>query len=400
MKKTKETRHLLSLILAVILLLCGITACNNDNNEGGGEEDTRAAETVIFFFPYSGLESQISQNITDIKTAIAALGGTGKSRIIVVKAINQINAKMTELVYADSVCGENVIDNLMQLEFNSDDQAKAAASLQDIFLQVKEVAPAKSYSIAIGSHGTAWLPAGTNISTLTSATGNGGPQKAFGTGTSRNQISHDALITAAKNSSLRFNYVFFDACLMSNIETIYDYRNICDYFISSAADVPSYGAPYEEVLKSLLDHNYADVTSNYVSFYENSNFPYACLSVTRCEKINELAQTVKMIRTLDEGNTVSLSDVQKYDGMRATVFYDLADYIHKVYPASPLLETFDNIMSQVVVNKASTESIFTALPSEKSIPVTAFCGISTSSPTANEGAIPLLQETAWYADTH
>ena len=115
MKKTKETRHLLSLILAVILLLCGITACNNDNNEGGGEEDTRAAETVIFFFPYSGLESQISQNIADIKTAIAALGGTGKSRIIVVKAINQINAKMTELVYADSVCGENVIDNLMQL---------------------------------------------------------------------------------------------------------------------------------------------------------------------------------------------------------------------------------------------------------------------------------------------
>ena len=150
MKKTKETRHLLSLILAVILLLCGVTACDNDNNEGGGEEDTRAAETVIFFFPYSGLESQISQNITDIKTAIAALGGTGKSRIIVVKAINQINAKMTELVYADSVCGENVIDNLMQLEFNSDDQVKAAASLQDIFMQVKEVAPAKSYSIAIG----------------------------------------------------------------------------------------------------------------------------------------------------------------------------------------------------------------------------------------------------------
>ena len=66
MKKTKETRHLLSLILAVILLLCGITACNNDNNEGGGEEDTRAAETVIFLFPYSGLESQISQNITEI----------------------------------------------------------------------------------------------------------------------------------------------------------------------------------------------------------------------------------------------------------------------------------------------------------------------------------------------
>ena len=400
MKKTKENRHILSIILAVILLISGVTACSNDKNESGGEEDTMAAETIIFLFPYSGLESQISQNIADMKSAVTAQGGLGNTRIVIINAINLINAKMTELVYADSICTESVIDGLMQLEFVSDDQAKAAEALQDIFLRVKEAAPAKSYSIVIGSHGSAWLPAGIDILTLTSATGTGGQKRAFGTASAKYQISHDALIAAAENSKTHFNYVFFDACLMSNIETIYGYRNICDYFIASAAETPSYGAPYKTILKSLINHNYADVADGFVSYYADSTFPYACFTATRCEKLNELVQTVKMIRTLEDGNTASLSDVQKYDGMKATVFYDLADYIHKVYPASPLLDTFDNIMSQVVVSKACTKDIFTTLPTEKKIPLTSFCGISTSSPTANELALPTLQETAWYIDTH
>ena len=49
-----------------------------------------------------------------------------------------------------------------------------------------------------------------------------------------------------------FDYILFDACLMSQVEVAYELRDTADYLILSPAEVMSAGFPYFKITKYLL----------------------------------------------------------------------------------------------------------------------------------------------------
>lgn len=388
--------------MKLLALVCGImvlfafSSCHD-----GNDDDNVTEETVIFFFPYSGLESQIDNNINDIKKAVEDIGGLGDKRLVVIKSVGRAKVNIFELVWNGNECTESIVSEGFNTDFSSYDEEGSTTCLSQLLGIARCNAPADSYSLIVGSHGSAWLPAGISLSDISSKHA---PRinKAFGTAGVDGQISNESLANAVKKAGMHFGYIFFDACLMANVETIYEYRDVCDFFIGSASETMAYGAPYRVVLKDLLMHDYAGFAGHYVSFYENSNTPYATISVVRTSFLNDLSTVVRELNNMtqmgddDEGSKA----VQCYDGMEPHLFYDFLDWVeYKGEGCDYIVEEIRTLVSKMIVASKHTPTIYSSLPKTQKIPLDKYCGFSTSCPTQNALVSGMHERTAWYADT-
>lgn len=377
----------LSLLLAIAATVLAVS-CKEHNKD---DEPAKAAETVIMFFPYSGLESSIKQNIDSFKKAIITRGGLGKSRAVVFQTIANGRAHLYEIKYENGVCTDHTIESNISISFDSNDQQQVTADIQRMLSVIRQQAEAEKYSLIIGCHGTAWLPAGTySLSELNS--------RAFGTGTTNFQIDNSSLVTALLNEGMHLNYILFDACFMSNIETVYEYREVCDYFISSPTEILAYGMPYEIMGDALLNHNYHEAVKQYYEFYSNKSTPYGTISVTDCRYIEEMAKVIKEIRQ-SANATIDIEEIQRMEGISSTVFFDFADYINMVCTDNTLRSEFNNTMRLLVPYKYHTPSFYSVF-GKKAIEIDSFCGLNTSEPTQHSSLTETVKQTAWYNATH
>lgn len=85
--------------------------------------------------------------------------------------------------------------------------------------------PAMEYGLILWSHGTGWLPEGV-FDTLKH--GNRSKFRSFGFDSGKEM----KITELAENLPVKFEFIIFDACLMSNIETLYELRNAANYIIA------------------------------------------------------------------------------------------------------------------------------------------------------------------------
>lgn len=383
--------------IVTVILLCGVTvSCGKDDPE---PEKPKTTETIIMFFPYSGLESAIEKNISDMKTAIVNRGGLDTKRLIVCQAWNQAFMNIYEVKYEDGACRDSMLVSKMPITFNSYNQIETTSTLESIFLKVKEWSPMLQgkYSMIIGSHGNAWLPAGKELDSFSNS---GSKRRAFGTAFATNQIDNKTLATALQNVGMHLEYLLFDACYMGNIETAYDFRNTCDYFIASPNEILSYGVPYATIGDALLNHDYKAVVDGYFNFYSTYKYHYGSFSVIDCKELENTATIVQQINQKYLSKDADLSKVQIMDGMYKTAFFDLQDYMDNFCTDPNMLNSLSQQIKRLVPYACSTKVIYTAFNSSKTIYIDTYCGISTSQPTVNEGLAELLRNTTWWNATH
>lgn len=379
---------LLSLLIILTVSFTIFSCSDNNNDEPVPQKHT---ETLLLLFPYSGLENSISQNIDNFKQAIISRGGLGRKSMIVFQATSDGKARIYEIEYANGACTERIIEDNVSISFTSNDQIQITQDIQRILRIVKAEASAESYSLIIGSHGTAWLPAGVySLSALNS--------RAFGTGTQDYQIDNSSLITALLNEGIHLNYILFDACFMANIETIYEYHEVCDYFISSPTEILAYGMPYEIMGNALLNNNYNEAAKQYYEFYSNRSAPYGTISVTDCRYMDDMASIMKQINQ-SASTTAEISGIQPMEGISSTVFYDFADYVNKICTDNALRSEFNNTMQLLVPYKYHTPTFYSVF-GKKAIKVESFCGLNISEPTQHSSLTDAVRQTAWYAATH
>lgn len=112
-----------------------------------------------------------------------------------------------------------------------DANSTAAATLAAVLELMKTYCPAEEYGLAMWSHADGWLPP-TESAEVTPLS--------FGIDTGENPLSSDngtqmAVETIAqtiKAAGLRFQYIFFDACLMQSLEVAYALREVTDLVIA------------------------------------------------------------------------------------------------------------------------------------------------------------------------
>jgi hypothetical protein len=96
------------------------------------------------------------------------------------------------------------------------------------------------------------------------------------------------------------DFIMFDACFMQSIEVAYELGKYTDYIIASPAEIPAWGAPYQELTKPLFADvfNPSDVIDAYHTFYKDYHPKYGIiLSVVDCNKLEQFASIHKEMIT-------------------------------------------------------------------------------------------------------
>lgn len=354
------------------------------------------------FFPYSTLEKYIASNIRAMRRAILDRNGLGNTRLIVYKATSYDSGLLYEIAYKDGSLVENTISDI-SATFSSSNQTDNIDKIKTVLNKVKEYAPAKTYSMIIGCHGNSWIQAGNCLEYMNRGYAKG--MKAFGTADDANQIDNKSLVEALQQCDIHLAYLLFDACYMGSIEAAYDFRNICDYYLSSQNEILTVGVPYDKLGDDLLKHNYDAVVNKYYEFYskymENGMYAsYGSFSAVKTSYLEDMAKIVREINLSSLSETASVDDVQPMDGIKPTIFFDFKDYYDKFCTDESLLRKFNVTLTALVPYERHTPEYFTYFGSLHHIPATHSCGLDTSQPTQNPAARRLVTETEWWAATH
>ena len=112
-------------------------------------------------------------------------------------------------------------------------------------------------------------------------------------------------------------FIMFDACFMQSIEVAYELGEYTKYIIGSPAEIPAWGAPYNELTSILFADNFSpsDLIDRYNNHYKDNYPQYGILlSVIDCTHLERFASIHRqMIEKYSESfKTANLSDVLNY----------------------------------------------------------------------------------------
>lgn len=407
---------LMKMWLLVAALVLVLASCKEDDPE---PETPTTLKTVFVYMPWTGnsnsLLDDFRTNIADMKTALAATG-LNRERVVVLLAETASSARMFELTVADGVCTEQALQTYTNPSYTT------SAGIASLLSDVKAFAPAEKYSMIIGGHGMGWVHVGTyNRLKPRRAPGMDDLEhpsltRFFGSASSGYQTDIDTLATALARSNMKMEYMLFDDCYMSNVETAYSLKDVTQYLVACTSEMMIYGMPYETVFPYLLGNtNYAKVCDELISFYNSYTiggkaFPYATIGVTDCSQLEALAAVMKRVNEAHpfDAEAMDIASVQPLDGFKATygtLFYDLGDYVSMLCSGDDaLLAEFNAQLAKTVTNKAHTDRFYSNTLSwldgeDGTVEIRAFSGLTVSDPSDNRYASD-KETTTWWKATH
>ncbi len=416
---------LLRLLLAVAA--AGFAAC--DKAEPVDPRPTETRQTIMVYLSGQSLARYFAQNVNEMASAVS--GSDGRSRVLIFSE-PRAGAVLIECKYQGK--GQKAqLDTLhryTQEEFSSSIQRNDIAKILN---EMARIAPASSYGLIIGSHGGGWLPAEYRIlddfgqkspfslqprreeDPLLHKKAGSDATRWFGEENGRvGEIEEWA--AGIQAATPRFGYVIFDACFMSNIETLYEFRNIAPYIVASPCEIMGRGVPYDRCLPALLsDTSGASDTVPLMAFCRAFHNYYSttpetrqsgCLAITCTAEIEKLATATKAFNATVTAEPDPMK-LQIYEGLhqgttRCPLFFDLRQYIELAECSDEAvrraaLEQFDRTVPKE--SRLYTPQFYTGYDGRMH-DIDYYSGVTTSTPTAIPAYAEALRQTAWWKATH
>jgi Clostripain family len=281
MQTTKFNNFLLGSIFACLLIF---SACSKDSDDL--EPDTNISKQTLIFYIQSNnnLYSALWGNIAEMAV------------------INRSHDNNNVLVFIDSEQGsrpnsEGEIkttpkNQLLLIEGNGiitpvegfadqfkDKDPSSVTTFKEVLEYCTSHFKAQKYGLMMSSHGNGWFPFDTKV---------------IGGNDITNRYMEIDQIAAAL--PVKFEYIGFDACLMNDIETVYEFHDKANYIIGSVISVPGTGFDYSTSLLYLLNGYYETVCDKLVTEYRVQGYEIA-LTVTEAAKLPALASKMKQLLT-------------------------------------------------------------------------------------------------------
>jgi hypothetical protein len=284
--------------------------------------------------------------------------------------------------------------------------------------------PADSYGMIFFSHASGWLPEGTLSNPLTTRSlvidkGSG--------------AKHEMEMTdfAAAIPDGQFDFIVFEACLMSDVVSMYELRDKADYVLASSAEIvaPGFAYVYRKNIMDLFDTNrtveaslqsFGQAWDTFIKAKFQESDVYCSLTVSLL-KMSEMQALATAAALALQGATVkaselkvSIDDIQTFDrpnklisgSVRKSRYFDLAHTYENITSAAQY-ESFVNQLNKTVVWKAETKRFM--LSGTESNPyygeydgffIRRHCGLTTY---IERDEYPYLnqkyEESAWYKAT-
>ena len=431
-------KKLFTLFICSISLAMTFTGCS----EEAFDTDSVNKQTILVFYPwtgsqsYTGLLGYLQTNIDSICDGIIDRKGLNNSRVLVFLSDKYNHSMLYDLQYNATT---KSVDRVPLKEYEGASYA-SAEGIADILNEVKTQASALNYALIVGAHGCGWTyasdwsrypyyarpsvtrPSDSALSGYSAADNAAagissfsgiqfGPDpnapltRFFGSvSLAENAMDISTLAEGIRESGLKMQYILFDACYMSNIETAYELKDVTNYMIASGSEIMAAGLPYRSMWSYLNSPtpNYSGIVSTSVNFYKkNSSAPFCNLAAIDCRQVEKLASVMKDINAEYQlSASVSLDSIQHLDGFRPNLFYDLETYVDSLRPSGYLLDQFKNQLKLTIKASDYTEEAYTYIFSPDYIKIKNYCGITISDPSQHSVAIKGREKTGWWKATH
>lgn len=369
-----------------------------------------ANHTLMFYFFGTSLSRYFKTNIEDAKAAIST-GILGNNNRVIYLMQDSAHTATIKEIYYDPVSGTCTDKTLEQITI--DGPAITTEAIGNNIAKMAQYAKAERYGIVFAGHGQGWitreiLNGSSGISTLSlmdvwqPAIG-AEVTRAFGE--SNVQVNTYELAEGIDKSGVELDYILFDACFMSNIETIYDLREQANYIIASPCEIMGKGFPYHRTLPHLfIDYgastNYAAAAESYHIFYRDeysSSSRCGSIAVYDCHEINALAEaTAEVVKSAKHNDEIDIETLQTYEGQKVHQFYDFGQWVNSVATDAAALKVFNTQLDKTIIAKYSLPTFYSAYGSygNYDIDLDVYSGVTTSAPSK---AYPdQWQETNWY----
>ena len=412
------TRNIALVVAAFVMLMT--PACGEKKK---GEEDNRPPQTLIFYFTGTKLAFYFYRNISAVKDAMRG-DILGKSRILYLfQNSSKTKTELFELKYEEGLV-KDVLLQTYQLPSQMDEQ-----TLSYIFKDVIRQAPSKSYGLVMAGHSTGWVPmdpestrvegsriesvGGSAMQSLTHEEywhKNKGEHETRYIGETYNSSSShgfelSTLSNALSSTGVKFDYIIFDACFMSNVEALYDIRNNTHYAIGSPCEIMGDGFPYDKVIPQLMlnggtSFDLDAVCRAYNQHYAESKGFSGSVALIDCTQLDALAAAMKKVNAAAKKD-FTLSDVQAYEGHRDHIFFDLGDYVNKSCGDNSAAMAFRQQLNRTIKSKYTLDKFYSNYGYTSGyhlIDTDVYTGLTTSAPS--EVYTSDYKQTAWYRATN
>ena len=415
-------KKLFTLFICMISLAMTFTGCS----EEAFDTDSVNKQTMLVFYPWTGDKSStgllgdLQNNIDSICDGIIDRKGLNNSRVLVFLSDKYNHSTLYDLQYNATT---KSVDRVPLKEYEGASYA-SAEGIADILNEVKTKASALNYALIVGVHGCGWTyasdwsrypyyarpsvtrPRDNNFSGIQFGPDPNAPLTRFfgSVSLAENAMDISTLAEGIRESGLKMQYILFDACYMSNIETAYELKDVTNYMIASGSEIMAAGLPYR-LMWSYLNSatpNYSSIVSTSVNFYKNnSSAPFCNLAAIDCRQLEKLASVMKDINAEYQlSASVSLDSIQHLDGFRPNLFYDLETYVDSLHPSGYLLDQFKNQLKLTIKASDHTDEAYTCIYSSDSFKIKNYCGITISDPSQHSVAIKGREKTGWWKATH
>ncbi len=281
--------------------------------------------------------------------------------------------------------------------------------IKEVLSDVAHEAPASCYGMVVGSHGGGWVPkefTSLNENEESSESDNSGwartlaqhpphdwLHKSPGADPTRWLGEHRGESTdlstwaeALEEAPIELDYLIFDACFMSNIESLYELRNAARYIVASPCEIMGRGINYFLGLPTLLitdERDHYDLSAFCKAFYDfysttTETRQSGCIACCCCEELEALAETTAQILR-NNPNAVDPASLQPYEGISKLLFHDFRQYIELAASDAAQLEAFEAQFERTfpAEMRLHTPAFYSGY-NGRMIPVNYYSGVSSS----------------------
>ncbi len=246
---------------------------------------------------------------------------------------------------------------------------------------VHTLAPGLSYGLVLWSHATGWMDDGSDLRSF-------GDDRGY-------RMNLPSLASALEGN--RFDFVYFDCCLMGTVEVAYELRHVTPCIIASGTELHVDGMPYNVNLSNLMAPVFDPVATAKCTFdfYDGltGSDRMCTMTVVNTAGLDRLAAATGDIMKTGVLPPANL-DLQQSYRPRYFTLYDMGRYIDTLEGVDPaLISAWHSAYSAVVAYAASTDYILGYFP------IKYYTGLGTHLLHGPDDAVTLgYNQLEWWKD--
>lgn len=344
-------------LLFVAALFSG---CDEFGGKGSGNEDSgddssvlpnikpfAKGETVsrtllVYLMAENSISKDLKDDFDEIKNAAYDL--PDDVRLFVY--FDNSDATRLPALYQYHPYNNRLVENVVY-EFEEDVCSSDTAVLGKVLDMVFEEYPTKAFDLVLGSHADGWISY-QKTSPLNRTIGIDNEKNTY-SDVITTTIEIKELAALLERLPVKVDRLMFDACLMQGVEVAYALRAVANWIISSPAEIPAYGAPYDKVVPEFFNatSGVEGIMYEYKKSYDDKVYA-ALISAVNTSYMQELADvTCRYVEEYFNTNSANnYSACIAYVPGKAPAYYDMNSVMKM------LLDEIDYDEWKAVFNKA------------------------------------------------